>query len=224
VTLTTLRRLWRPERPERVNARDGYARWADTYAAAPHNPLMAAEQAVTVPLLAGAAGRRVLDVGCGTGRNAGLLIAAGARRVVGIDLSPAMLERHPHTNGRICGDAGALPFRSGSFDMVCSSLMVGDLPDIAAWAREASRVLSPGGDLVYSDFHPSWKENRWRRTFRTSNGRLCELPFFPHTIETHLGALDSAGFAVRIIREPRLSGGTAPVVVVFHAVKTGRQR
>jgi malonyl-CoA O-methyltransferase len=223
VTFSTLRRLWRPERSEPMTVRDGYALWADTYPPRPHNPLMEVEQAIVAPLRAAAPRRRVLDVGTGTGRNAALLKAAGARAVVGLDLSLAMLARNAH-GARVCGDAGGLPFASGTFDLVCASLMAGDLPDLGPWLHEAARVLAAGGELVYSDFHPSWQAERWRRTFRSSDGRSYELPFFPHAIDQHLAALEAAGFALRTIREPRLPDHRAAVVVVFHAVRTGRRR
>jgi SAM-dependent methyltransferase len=123
---------------------------------------------------------------------------------------------------RICADGCRLPFGDGSFDLVCSSLMVGDVADLRAWVREAGRVLAPGGHLIYSDFHPSWSARRWRRTFRTVDGRLCELSYFPHAIDEHLALLAGAHLTVRAIREPRVAGRAAPVVVVFHAVKSGQ--
>jgi malonyl-CoA O-methyltransferase len=202
-------------------AREGYALWADTYPPQPHNPLMAAEEAVVRPILEAALPTRALDVGTGTGRCLGLLKAAGAQTVVGIDMSLAMLGRTSGHLPCVCGDACRLPFTDASFDVVCASLMVGDVADLRTWVREAARVLAPGGHLVYSDFHPSWAARRWRRTFRDGAGRLRELAYFPHTIEEHLQQIEASPLAVRAIREPRIADRPAPVVVVFHAVKAG---
>jgi malonyl-CoA O-methyltransferase len=185
---------------------------------------MEAEQAVVQPLIEAARPCRALDVGTGTGRYLSVLQAAGARVVVGLDMSMAMLARTTPALPRICGDACRLPFRDASFDVVCSSLMVGDVADLASWIREAARMLVPGGQLIYSDFHPAWTAERWRRTFRTVDGRLCELSFYPHAIEDQLSLIEAAGLAVRTIREPRIAGRPAPVVVVFHAMKAGCRR
>lgn len=206
---------------EPLPPREGYALWAETYPPRPHNPLMEVEQAIVQPLIEAAMPTRALDVGTGTGRYLGLLKSAGARCVVGIDMSLPMLGQGPRGVPRVCGDACALPFRDAAFDLVCSSLMVGDVADLRAWVREATRVLAPGGHLIYSDFHPSWAARRWHRTFRDAAGRRRELAYFPHQIEEHLAALEASPLAVRAIREPRIPERPAPVVVVFHAVKPG---
>jgi malonyl-CoA O-methyltransferase len=206
---------------EPLAPREGYALWADTYPPRPHNALMEVEQSIVQPLIEAALPTRALDVGTGTGRYLALLRATGARSVIGIDMSLAMLGRSPHDLPRVCGDACGLPFRDASFDLVCSSLMAGDLPDLRAWVREATRVLAPGGHLIYSDFHPSWASRRWRRTFRDAAGRRRELAYIPHRIEEHLAALEASPLAVRAIREPRVPDRPAPIVVVFHAVKPG---
>lgn len=216
-------RLWR-RGPERVPMLDGYARWAPTYPPRPHNPLMATEAAVVGPMLMMAAPRRALDVGTGTGRNVDLLTAAGARTIVGIDLSASMLSRWTHRAARVLGDARSLPFASGAFDVVCASLMCGDVPDLGAWIGEASRVLGRGGHLVYSDFHPSWSSEGWRRTFTGADGREYELPLHAHGIEQHLDLLAANDLDVRTIREPKIPGGHTPVVVVLHAIKLQRTR
>ena len=206
---------------EPLPAREGYALWAETYPPRPHNPLMEAEQAIVQPLIESALPTRALDVGTGTGRYLALLKSAGARSVVGVDMSLPMLGHGTRDLPRVCGDACGLPFRDASFDLVCSSLMVGDVADLRAWVREATRVLAPGGHLIYSDFHPSWAARRWHRTFRDAAGRRRELAYFPHAIEEHLAALEASPLAVRAIREPRIADRPAPVVVVFHAVKPG---
>jgi ubiquinone/menaquinone biosynthesis C-methylase UbiE len=182
---------------------------------------MEAEQSVVAPIIAAAKPRTALDVGTGTGRNLALLADAGARRIVGVDLSLSMLSQ-AEAAGRVCADARRLPFPDASFDVVCASLMVGDIEDLAAWIEEMCRVLTSGGHLVYSDFHPAWATRRWRRTFRSVDGRRFELVYFPHGIEDHLRALERTGMGVRAIREPRVIGRSAPVVVAFHAVKQRR--
>jgi malonyl-CoA O-methyltransferase len=138
-------------------------------------------------------------------------------------MSLAMLGRTTCEVPRVCADASRLPFPDASFDLVCSSLMVGDVADLSGWLREAARVLAPGGHLIYSDFHPSWAARRWRRTFRDAQGRRRELAYFPHQIEEHLAALQASPLAVRAIREPRIPDRPAPVVAVFHAVKPGNR-
>ena len=216
----------------RVAAREGYAVWADSYPPRPHNRLMAAEQEVVEPMIQLAAPERALDVGTGTGRYLTLLRAAGARFVVGVDMSLPMLEHRQCATPRVCGDACKLPFADGQFDLVCSSLMVGDVSDLDPWIAEATRVLAPGGHLVYSDFHPSWAQHGWSRTFRSSGGELHDVAFHARTVDDHLAAIEGAGLRVRTIREPRFKDdrdpevkafrkrwGNPQVVVVFHAVK-----
>jgi malonyl-CoA O-methyltransferase len=199
---------------------DAYALWAERYPPRPHNPLMEAEQAAMAPLLVEAAPVRALDVGTGTGRYLPLLAAAGARTIVGLDASPAMLAPRSFPAPRILGDVRRLPFGAGSFDLVCSSLMAGDLPDLGAWIGEAARVLMRGGHLVYSDFHPAWSARGWRRTFQAADGRPVEVRCFHHALEDHLVQLARSAMTVRVIREPRVLEQPAPAVIVFHATRS----
>ena len=217
--LDRVARLLRFSPAKRLNTKDAYALWADTYPPAPHNPLMEVEQSVVAPVIAAATPIRALDVGTGTGRYLPLLASAGARLVVGLDLSMPMLGHQDGDRPRVCADACRLPFPDGCFDFVCSSLMVGDVADLGGWMHEMARVLTPGGHVVYSDFHPSWSSEQWRRTFRGVDGKRYELSYFPHTIDEHLARLQDSALIVRTIREPRLAGRKAPVVVVFHATK-----
>jgi len=211
----------RGARREALSPQRAYSLWAETYPARPHNPLMELEQAAVEPIVRSLRPRRALDVGTGTGRYLTLLAAMGTRTVVGIDLSLPMLAHNLHARARVCGDACRLPFPDASFDLVCSSLMAGDVEHLGEWISEAARVLAPNGHLVYSDFHPDGTAKGWRRTFRTSEGRLFELSFFPHAIEQHVALLERSALIVRAVREPRLDPGAPPIVAVFHAIKPG---
>ncbi|MFF8595595.1 class I SAM-dependent methyltransferase [Streptomyces sp. NPDC015220] len=104
-------------------------------------------------------GDRVLDAGCGTGRALPpLRSAVGASGVVvGVDLTPAMLEAAVRAgrdrDGRLLlADAGALPLRSRSVDAVFAAGLVAHLPHPAENLRELWRVVRHGGTLAL--FHP----------------------------------------------------------------------
>ncbi len=216
----SIRRLWsRAPATLALTLPEAYALWARSYPPTAHNPLMEAEQRALAPMLARLSPRCALDLGTGTGRNLPLLSAAGARLTVGLDLSSPMLSAHASPARRVCANALQLPFRDRQFDVVASSLMVGDVHDLWGLTREVSRVLSLGGHFVYSDFHPLWSERRWRRTFRSVDGRDVELPYCPHALEDHQRALGDAGLHIRSIREPRVAGQHDPVVIVFHATR-----
>jgi SAM-dependent methyltransferase len=112
-------------------------------------------------LLGEVAGRRVLEVGCGSAPCARWLAAQGAHPVA-LDLSAAML-RHAATLGTATGlavplvQAGAehLPFADASFDTACSAF--GAVPFVAEperVMREVARVLRPGGAFVFAVNHP----------------------------------------------------------------------
>ena len=72
-----------------VDARDGYARWASSYAPG-RNPLIAVEEPRANELLAGLTVTAALDAGAGTGRHA-LALARRGIPVVALDQSPEML-------------------------------------------------------------------------------------------------------------------------------------
>ena len=206
-------------RRARVSVREGYAKWAPVYPARPHNGLMQAEAETVALLLREIASTCALDIGTGTGRNLPLLRATGARCVVGLDLSADMLVQMPGAACRVRADAVQLPIRTGRIDLVTSSLMAGDLEDLAPWCAEVVRVLASGGHFVFSDFHPSWRRHGWRRTFRGSDGREYELPYFDHPVERTVATLEASGFEVRVVREPR-AGKADPVLTVIHAVRS----
>ena len=108
----------------------------------------------------GVAGRDVLEVGCGSAPCSRWLATQGAR-VVGLDVSAAMLAR-----GRRAVAAGAstaapalvqagaenLPFADASFDAVTMSFGLRNVVDVAGALAEFARVTKPGGRLLICEF------------------------------------------------------------------------
>jgi 2-polyprenyl-3-methyl-5-hydroxy-6-metoxy-1,4-benzoquinol methylase len=99
------------------------------------------------------AGERVLDVGCGEGRFAVELAAAGAR-VVGIDVAQEPLrrarERHPELDVRLIDGEGRWELEDACFDVVWAGEAIEHVADTAAWLSELRRVLRSGGTLLLS--------------------------------------------------------------------------
>jgi SAM-dependent methyltransferase len=100
--------------------------------------------------------RDVVDVGCGTGfASFAMAAAAGARRLTGIDVSPAMVARYrerlsglPGVEVRAeVGDATRPPVPPASADAVVSTMALHWVPDRAAAVAAMARLLRPGGVL-----------------------------------------------------------------------------
>lgn len=104
------------------------------------------EKQLLARLLANFSGAEtVLEVGCGTGHFTRWLAERGFR-VLGLDISPAMLAEAAKRNGipYVIGDALALPFADGSFDIVALITTLEFVPDPQRALSEAVRVARHG--------------------------------------------------------------------------------
>jgi SAM-dependent methyltransferase len=104
---------------------------------------------------------RLLDVGCGRGGTLDLINKYfNASQTIGIDLSTSAILfcKRNHDHPRTCfleGDAEALPFGSGVFDVVTNIESSHRYPNIADFYLEVLRVLKTGGYFLYADLVPA---------------------------------------------------------------------
>jgi SAM-dependent methyltransferase len=179
-----------------------YDAWAATYDAI-DNPLIAAAEVILdgrAPWLAGA---RVLELGCGTGRNAAACLAAGAARYVGIDASRKMLAV---ARGRCAGEARvsfveaelvagvqAVLADGARFDVVLICLVLEHVPEVAPVMAAAATALARDGRLVVIELHAGLHALGVGANFRREDDREVRLPSFAHSADELVALATRAG-------------------------------
>lgn len=101
--------------------------------------------------------KKILDIATGTGDLAINMVKTGAKEIIGLDISPGMLEigkrkilekNLGNTIRMIVGDSENLPFESNSFDAVTVAFGVRNFENLEKGLQEIYRVLKPGGSFV----------------------------------------------------------------------------
>jgi malonyl-CoA O-methyltransferase len=137
----------------------GYDLWSVLYDLE-DNPLIALESENLFEQFRDVGGLRVLELGCGTGRQTLRMAQAGAH-VIAVDFSAGMMER-----ARTKAGAAAvrfvkhdletpLPFADASFDRVVSCLVLEHIRRLDQFFAECKRVCKPDGLIVLSAMHPA---------------------------------------------------------------------
>ncbi|HET8631179.1 MAG TPA: class I SAM-dependent methyltransferase [Thermomicrobiales bacterium] len=192
------------------------------------------------------AGRRVCDLGCGSGVAARALARAGAR-VVGVDLSAALLAiarryeaAEPLGVAYLRDDARALAaVADGAFDGVACNLALMDIDDLGATARAVRRVLRRGGWFACTITHPCFltpharslrepdgahrrlvwgyfAEGFWRSD--NPDGVRGKVGARHRTLGTYLNTLLDAGLVLERFDEPAATGDLAARFPIYAEV------
>jgi ubiquinone/menaquinone biosynthesis C-methylase UbiE len=156
-------------------------------------------------------GEQVLDLGCGTGIVARVAAdeLGGGKTVLGIDLTPGMLEAaqsvsadtHPDITWQQ-GQAEDLPLARSSFDVVLSQQAFQFFEDRDAALKEIHRVLRPGGRMVLSVLRSTEHNHTYKpliEAFRRHGGddlgTMMNSPFREWSIQDLREMVERAGFS-----------------------------
>lgn len=154
----------------------------------------------------------VAEVGCGAGRVTAHL-AKHDLRVVGLDLSPAMVtaarSAHPAL-AFAAADAAALPLRSGSLGGLVAWYSLINLPPalLTAVLAEFARAMRAGAPLLIA-----FQSGLGERVDRASAyGQRVAITYFRHRQQDVMDDLVAAGFVLyaSVCREPALTHETTP--------------
>jgi ubiquinone/menaquinone biosynthesis C-methylase UbiE len=166
------------------------------------------------------AGKRILDVGCGTGEFLRSVCGLGAAPAdcYGVDLLPDRVERARRESSGItfelC-DARHVPFEPGSFQLVCANMVFGSIlsAEVAREiAAEMCRMLAPTGSVLWHDHR---YPNPWNGAVRHYTRRDLQRLFPGFRIRTR----SVAPLPPVVRRLGRSTPRVAPVLDVLPALR-----
>jgi len=188
----------------------GYDRWSAHYDR-DDNPMLAATAWALEVRPLEVAGARVVELGCGTGRHAAQILAAGARAYVGVDGSEGMLDvaRATSPDPRctwVHAALDAVPPLGEPFDVALIVLVLEHLAELAPVFEAAGRAVRPDGVLRITEIHPDLVVAGTMAHFRDDAGAEVRFTSVAHPVAQLESALAATGFAIERLDEPTADG------------------
>ena len=147
-------------------------------------------------------GKRVLELGCGTGKNTEWLVRESAH-VTAFDFSPGMLARArerirvPHVRFAEHDIRERLPLEDSTIDVVVGNLVLEHVEDLAPVFAEVARVLTNGGQLFFCELHPYRQLRGGQAHFADpSTGDRIAVTAYRHTTSEYVNATIAAGLVL----------------------------
>lgn len=174
------------------NSAEGYDLYASLYDESLLR-LNSFEKGSLEKLLGNLKGKRVLDIGCGTGRIIQMLREKGAE-IVALDISEEMVNtvrrKFPDLEC-VVGDSDELPFKDESFDLVLGLFWIVHLGNLRASFDEVYRVLKKGGRFILSNIN-----QRKAPKLNTKSGEKIVIESYYHIPKKVVEALEYSYFDV----------------------------
>jgi 2-polyprenyl-3-methyl-5-hydroxy-6-metoxy-1,4-benzoquinol methylase len=171
----------------------------------------------------------VLDLGCGEGWLVRALHAQGVRRVIGVDVVPALVEQARSAGGGEFHVASYEAIARGelrvSVDVAVANFALIGKDAVDALVRSTPTLLRPGGTLVVQTLHPvvacgdlpyidGWRAGSWAGF---SDDFVDPAPWYFRTLETWVRLITSSGLVLAEMREPIHPSTGKPASVLFIA-------
>ena len=153
------------------------------------------------------AGSKVLELGCGTGKNSEWL-AAQARELVALDFSPGCSTSRGGACARRTCDSSSTTSRdpgrssASSIDVVVGNLVLEHVRDLGPIYSEAARVLRPGGELFLCELHPYRQLRGGQAHFEDAEtNETIPVTAYQHSVSEYVNGGLAAGFTLRALGE-----------------------
>ncbi|HJQ71196.1 MAG TPA: class I SAM-dependent methyltransferase [Blastocatellia bacterium] len=185
-----------------------YDRWADTYDTDLNRTRELAAAVLRQSDLE-LAGRDVVEIGCGTGRNTEWIVERAAS-VLAVDFSEGMLRqaqarvRSPRARFIQHDIRNAWPLAEASADLVIAMLVLEHIEQVGPVFAEAARVLRAGGELFVCELHPVRQMYGKQARFTNKETGECErIRAFLHDVSEYVNGALQSGFELSHLGEWR---------------------
>jgi ubiquinone/menaquinone biosynthesis C-methylase UbiE len=167
---------------------------------------------ITLSMMGDVKGKRILDAGCGPGKEVKILSEMGAE-VVGMDISKEMLKIAKKNcedveANFILGNIEQTEFPDHELDIIISLFSILFKKNLESLLKEFHRILKKGGELYIVVPHPTRKMVVYTKNYFDSGkhweqrGKLRVFNYY-RTMEEYINSLVDAGFQIKEIREPK---------------------
>jgi len=165
-----------------------YDLWAADYDFQPDNMMLAWDEEIFSDLLSNMdlQNKIIADIGCGTGRHWNKISAHYPKKLIGFDVSEGMLkmlkQKFPQaeTHHLLKDDLNEL--ENESCNIIFSTLTIAHIENAEKALQEWVRILTPGGEIIITDYHPTALTKGGKRTFNY-NGKTIAVKNYVHSIE-----------------------------------------
>jgi ubiquinone/menaquinone biosynthesis C-methylase UbiE len=188
------------------NVAQAYDRWSRRYDD-DHNATRDLDARVVRGTPLHVAGSRVLELGCGTGKNSQWL-ATQARELVALDFSPGMLDvarrRVRSQRARFVEHdiTRPWPVEPSSIDVVVGNLVLEHVRDLTPVYAEAARVLRPGGELFLCELHPYRQLRGAQAHFEDAETHeTVPVTAYQHSVSEYVNGGLAVGLTLRALGE-----------------------
>jgi len=187
-----------------MNVKDAYNDWSVQYDTNV-NPTRDLEGVALREVLADLSFGRVLEIGCGTGKNTAWLVTR-AKEIVAVDFSENMLAK---AKAKITSDKVrfiqadvlcAWDFAEGTYELVTFSLVLEHIEDLNVVFEKVAAVTRAGSYVYMGEFHPFKQYSGSKARFETEAG-IQVLTCFDHHVSDFLGAAFRSGFELITLNE-----------------------
>jgi len=187
-----------------MNIQEAYNIWAEQYDSN-QNKTRDLDQKVTSSTLSGYNFDKVLELGCGTGKNTQWLLTK-AKEIVGLDFSEEMLKkaREKIQDNRVVFTKADLcenwEVENNFFDLITSSLTLEHIKDFNHIFSQASEKLRPNGLFFICELHPFKQYMGSKAKFEGATGTQ-ELSTYIHNISEYMDEANKQGFTLVKMKE-----------------------